>query len=433
VPGREVRSEDLEALTRDAVLTRGLGRAYGDAALPPPGVTRVAATPLADRILAFDPATGDLRAEAGLSLRELHRVMLPRGWFSPVSPGTEEVTLGGMVAADVHGKNHHLAGTFGSHVDELLVRVGDGRLVRCSPRLEPELFWATAGGMGLTGHVLEVSFRLERVPSPWILCQTSRFPRLGPLVQALREASGRWPYTAAWVDCLAGGESLGRGVLHCGRWCGRDEAPPAPPPPRLELPVPFHAPSLLLNRATVGLFNHVFYASQRPGRHVVHPGAFFYPLDRVRRWSRLYGRRGMTQHQCVLPAAGADEVDAFLRLVRREGGQPFLAVLKDFGEEGCGLLSFPRPGLTLALDFAVDARTPALVAALNRHLREVGGRVYLAKDAFTTAADFAALEGERLARFQNVRRQWDPQGRIGSRLSARLFGDTVAAPAGVAA
>ena len=429
VPGREVCSEDLAAATREVPLTRGLGRAYGDAALPPPGVERVAGSRLADRILAFDEESGLVRAEAGLSLRALHRLVLPRGWFVPVSPGTELVTLGGMVAADVHGKNHHAAGTFGAHVDELLLRVGDGRLVRCSPREESELFWATVGGMGLTGHVLEVAFRLERVPSPWILAETRRFARLGPLVQALREASTRWPFTAAWLDCLAGGEALGRGVLHQGRWCGRDEGPEKPPKPRPELPVPFRAPSWLLNRASVGLFNRLTYATTFPGRRVVHPSKFFYPLDSVQDWNRLYGSRGMTQHQCVLPLAGADEVRAFLELIRRHGGQPFLAVLKDFGAEGCGLLSFPRPGLTLALDFAVDARTPELVAALNRHVLEAGGRVYLAKDAFTTAADFAALEGERLVRFQQVRRKWDPEGRIRSRLSTRLFGD---APTAVA-
>jgi FAD/FMN-containing dehydrogenase len=166
---------------------------------------------------------------------------------------------------------------------------------------------------------------------------------------------------------------------------------------------------------------------------VVHPGAFFYPLDRVQRWSRLYGRRGMTQHQCVLPGAGADEVGAFLETLRRAGGRPFLVVLKDFGAEGCGLLSFPRPGLTVTFDFAVDAGTPALVAALNRHVREVGGRVYLAKDVFSTAADFAPMEGERLARFQQVRRRWDPEGRLRSRLSTRLLGDAAAVVEGVAA
>jgi decaprenylphospho-beta-D-ribofuranose 2-oxidase len=434
-PGCEVRSEDLAAVTRDAALTRGLGRAYGDAALPPPGVERVAGSRLADRILAFDPESGRLRAEAGLSLRALHRSMMPRGFFAPVSPGTEEVTLGGMVAADVHGKNHHVAGTFGRHVEELLLRVGDGRIVRCSPHEEADLFWATVGGMGLTGHVLEVTFRLDRIPSSWILCETLRLPSLVPLVQALREASARWPFTAAWIDCLAGGAALGRGVLHCGRWCGRDEAPPAPPRERFALPVPFHAPSWLLNRATTTLFNDFFYATGFPGRRVVHPAQFFYPLDRVQDWSRLYGRRGMTQHQCVLPLAGADEVAAFLATVRRAGGRPYLAVLKDFGAEGSGLLSFPRPGLTLALDFAVDAGTPALVAALNRHVRELGGRIYLAKDAFSTAADFAALEGDRLARFQQVRRKWDPEGRICSRLSTRLLGDApaVAAQAGAAA
>jgi FAD/FMN-containing dehydrogenase len=361
-----------------------------------------------------------LRAEAGLTLHELHRVLLPRGWCSPVAPGTQEVTLGGMVAADVHGKNHHRAGTFGGHVRELLLRVADGRLVRCSRGEEPELFRATLGGMGLTGHVLEVELGLERVPSRWILCETRRFARLEPLVDSLREASARWPFTAAWLDCLSPGEGLGRGVLLAGRWCSAEEAPAAPPSPLRALGAPPLAPGWLINRGTGRLFNRAYYGAQRPGTRIVPPAPFFYPLDRVHRWSRLYGRRGMTQHQCVLPDADAAAVGRFLRLVRGAGGRPFLAVLKDFGAVGEGLLSFPRPGLTLALDFAVDAGTPALVATLNRAVREAGGRIYLAKDAFTTAADFAAMEGARLAAFLEVKRRWDPMGRIRSRQAERL-------------
>ena len=420
VPGRERVGEDLEAVTREAVLTRGLGRAYGDAALPPAGQVEVAGTRLADRILAFDTASGALRAEAGLSLRGLHALLLPRGWAMPVSPGTQEVTLGGMVAADVHGKNHHLAGTIGRHVRGLLLRVADGRLVRCSRDEEPELFRATLGGMGLTGHVLEVEVVLERIPSPWILCETRRFPAFEPLVEALREASRSWPFTAAWLDLLAAGERFGRGVLHCGRWCAPGEAPSRPPAPARPLPSPPAAPEWLINPLSGRLFNAAYYAAQRPGRRVTAPEPFFWPLDRVARWNRLYGRRGMTQHQCVLPDAGAATLGRFLRALRAAGGLPYLVVLKDFGAEGEGILSFPRPGLTLALDFAVDASTPALVAALNREVLALGGRVYLAKDAFTTREDFAAMEGGRLAAFHAVQRRWDPRARLRSRLAERL-------------
>ena len=420
VPGRERLGEDLAAVTRDAVLTRGLGRAYGDAALPPAGRSEVAGSRLADRILAFDPATGVLRAEAGLSLRALHAVLLPRGWSVPVSPGTQEVTLGGMVAADVHGKNHHRAGTIGRHVRALLLGVADGRVVRCSRDEEPELFRATLGGMGLTAHLLEVELALERIPSPWILAERYRFGSLAPLVEALREASRAWPFTAAWLDLLAPGEGFGRGVLHCGRWCEPGEAPAAPPASPRPLPAPPLAPGWLINPLSGRLFNTAYHWSQRPGRHVLPPGPFFYPLDRVQRWNRLYGRRGMIQHQCVLPDADATMLGRFLRVLRAAGGASFLVVLKDFGAEGEGLLSFPRPGLTLTLDFAVDGRTPALVAALNREVLALGGRVYLAKDAFTTAEDFAAMEGSRLAAFREVQRRWDPEGRLRSRQAERL-------------
>ena len=420
VPGRERVGEDLVALTREAVLTRGLGRAYGDAALPPAGHVEVAGTRLADRILAFDPATGILRAEAGLSLRALHALLLPRGWAAPVSPGTQEVTLGGMVAADVHGKNHHLAGTIGRHVRELLLRVADGRLVRCSRAEEPELFRATLGGMGLTGHVLEVELALERIPSPWIFAEVQRFSALAPVVEALRESSRSWPFTAVWLDLMAPGERFGRGVLHRGRWCRPDEAPAAAPAPPRPLPSPPFVPEWLINPLSGRLFNAAYFAAQRPSRGVVAPQPFFYPLDLVHRWSRLYGRRGMTQHQCVLPDADAATLARFLRVLRAAGGNAYLVVLKDFGAEGEGLLSFPRSGLTLTLDFAVDASTPALVATLNREVRALGGRVYLAKDAFSTPEDFAAMEGERLERFRAVRRRWDPHGRLRSRQAERL-------------
>jgi decaprenylphospho-beta-D-ribofuranose 2-oxidase len=418
VPGRERRGEDLAALTAHAVLTRGLGRAYGDAALPPAGVREVAGSRLADRILAFDGERGVLRAEAGLALRDLHRALMPRGWFTPVSPGTADVTLGGMVAADVHGKNHHVAGSFGRHVTELLLRTGNGEIVHCSREREAELFRATLGGMGLTGHILEVEHRLERIPSPWIRCESRRFARLDELVAALRQASREWPFTVAWLDCL---RREPRGVLHCGRWCEPAEAPSRVPATPRAFTVPFHAPALLLNGATMRAFNALVYLRQRTGPYVVHSTPFFYPLDRLRRWPRLYGRRGLTQHQCVLPDAGPAQLVRFLAAVRAAGGRPFLAVLKDFGAEGEGLLSFPRSGLTLALDFAVDRGTPAMVAAINREVRALGGRIYLAKDAFTTAADLAAMEGERLEQFRHVRARWDPEGRIASRLSRRLI------------
>ena len=259
VPGREWRSEQLVEVNQGAALSRGLGRSYGDSSLPSTPDCRVVGTALADRLLHFDPRDGRLRAEAGLSLRSLNQIFLSRGWFPPVTPGTQDVTLGGMVASDVHGKNHHRAGCIGAHVQALLMRVPDGRVMEVSRTRESELFFATLGGMGLTGHILEVELLLESIPSPLIQRRSERFDSLDPLLDALGEAGKSWPFTVAWVDSLAGDEALGRGVLYCGRWATTDEAVPRAPRSRGALRVPFRMPSGLLNRTSIALFNALIY------------------------------------------------------------------------------------------------------------------------------------------------------------------------------
>jgi decaprenylphospho-beta-D-ribofuranose 2-oxidase len=426
VPGREILSEDLERITKAAVLSRGLGRSYGDSSLPPPGTLEVAGSVLADRILAFDPATGVIRAEAGLSLRELNRLFMPRGLFTPVSPGTKFVTLGGMVAADVHGKGHHRSGCFGAHVRALRLRVADGRLLTCSPSVEPELFWATVGGMGLTGHILEVEFSLASIPSPWILGESERIPDIDAFIAGLKEAGTRWPFTVGWIDCLSRGRAMGRGILTRGRWAEASEAPRHPPrdPPRLS--VPFTLPEWVLSRLTIRTFNEVYYRSHVPRvrRGIWHPDSFWYPLDMILHWNRIYGRRGLTQYQCVIPeSAGFGAARRFLELLTARGGASFLCVIKDCGAEGQGLLSFPKPGISIALDMAVRDDTQAIVDALNERVIAEGGRVYLAKDTFTRPEHYRAME-PRLPEFQRIRRLWDREGRLKSAQSVRLLGDT---------
>lgn len=224
VAAEERVSEDLALITRDAVLTRGLGRSYGDASLPPASGLVVANSRLANRLLAFDASTGELTVEAGVSLHDINRVFLPRGWASPVSPGTQFVTVGGMVAADVHGKNHHREGSFGRHVRWLRLRLASGQIAECTPDEEAGLFWATVGGMGLTGHILEVRFAMERIPSPWIWQEVRQIASLETMLTQLREEGVRWPFTVAWVDLLARGSLFGRSVLICGRWADVSEA-----------------------------------------------------------------------------------------------------------------------------------------------------------------------------------------------------------------
>lgn len=424
VPGREVLSEDLPAVTEGAVLSRGLGRSYGDSSLPPPSRREVVGTRLADRILAWDPASGVLRAEAGFSLWQFNRLFLRRGWFVGSTPGTQFVTLGGMVAADVHGKGHHRYGSFGSHVRALRMRVADGSIVECGPGREPELFWATVGGMGLTGHILEVEFQAVAIPSPWITGESRRIADIDEFVATLKEVGKTWPFSVGWIDCLSRGKRMGRGILDYGRFATPEEAPrPLPFPPRVALPFAF--PSRTVNRATTRAFNFLWYWKHLPRvrRGLRHPDAFFYPLDAVLRWNRIYGRRGFTQYQCVLPdRAGPGAARRFLEVVTKRGGASFLCVIKDCGAQGQGMLSFLEPGISIALDVPVRADTQALVDALNEMVIAEGGRIYLAKDAFTRAEHYAAMD-PRVPAFDAVRDKWDPQRTIRSAQSVRVLGD----------
>lgn len=434
-PGREQLGENLPALARDLPLSRGLGRAYGDSAVPAHGDTAVAGTRLADRILAWDPQTGRLRAEAGLSLHTINHLWLNEGWFTPVTPGTAYVTLGGMVAADVHGKNHHVNGCFGQHVKRLKLMVADGRVLECGPDLQPELFWATVGGMGLTGHILEVEFELERIPSPWIYQETERIPNIDAFIDGLKAAADDYPFTMGWLDCLKRGKGMGRGVLYRGRWAQPGEAPNKPVVAKKRLKVPFVPPSFLLNRLTISAFNALLYYSHVPRikRGVVHPEVFFYPLDKFLEWNKLYGGRGFTQYQCVLPhSAGRDAVRRFLTTLTQAGGASFLCVIKDCGPQGQGNLSFPMQGTSIALDIPVKKNIQALVDTLNEATLKEGGRIYLAKDAFTRPKDFRRMESGpgRLEAFERVRAAWDPESRLRSAQSQRMLGPAAPAHAG---
>lgn len=421
------------------VLPRGLGRTYGDAAVPAAPGALVLETARADRVVAFDRERGTLTCEAGLSLAEILRVFLPRGWFPAVTPGTKFVTVGGCVACDVHGKNHHRDGSFGRFVDRLVLQVADGSVVECGPARERELFLATVGGMGLTGLITEVTLRLQPVDSAWMVVETEPVPGLGTMLDGLRDAGKDWPYTVGWIDCLARGAALGRGILMRGRHASRAEAPAAPPPEPRRLEVPLDAPEWLLSPILMRGFNAAYYWKHAWWSHARRPRArptrgparpvpwhgFFYPLDAIGGWNRLYGRRGFLQYQCVVPrAAGPPAVAELLERVVEAGTASFLAVIKDCGPESDAYLSFPLEGTTLALDVPYRGpRTEALVHELNATVIAAGGRVYLAKDAVTRAQDFALMV-PRLAEWRKVRDRWDPEHRFRSAQSVRVLGDT---------
>ena len=424
--GRELVGEDLEAISARAHLSRGLGRSYGDSSLPPDDQPIVLNTTFADRLLHFDPESGAIRAESGLALAELNRLLMPRGYFTPVSPGTSFVTLGGMVAADVHGKNQHRDGNFGDHVTALKMRVADGRILECSPDHHPDLFFATIGGMGLTGHILEVEFALRRIPSQWIWQESRRIRDIDEFQDALEDAATKWPYSMGWIDCLARGKNMGRGILMTGDWADASRAPPKPPKDGFQPSLRFDWPSWVLNGLTIRAFNELYYRKQwrRESSGIISHKSFTYPLDAIHSWNRMYGRRGFTQYQCVLPReAGRSSARRVLEVLTARGGASFLCVIKDFGRESRGVLSFPRPGITLALDIAVRDDTQALVDALNEQVLEEGGRIYLAKDSFTRRDHFEAMEGSRLDEFRAIRDRWDPGRRFRSAQSVRLLGD----------
>jgi hypothetical protein len=279
--------------------------------------------------------------------------------------------------------------------------------------------------MGLTGHILEVETRLVRVPSPWIAQEAFRVSDLEGFLAGLAESAASWPFTVGWLDCLARGRRLGRGVLVRGRWANPGEAPAEAPKPLHRMGVPFAFPGFALSRPTVKLFNAGYFASfpRRPRGAIAHPEKFFFPLDAIRDWNRIYGRRGFTQFQCVLPEKERPgSARRFLEEVTRRGGASFLCVIKDCGAEGEGVLSFPRAGVSIALDLPVGRGTRALVEALGDVVAEEGGRIYLAKDAFLRADQFARTE-PRLAEFNLLRDRWDPGRKLRSAQSVRLMGD----------
>jgi FAD/FMN-containing dehydrogenase len=380
------RTRALPAFTGTA-LPHGNGRSYGDSCLNPGG-SLLHARGL-DRYLDFDPDTGRLRCEAGVTLAEILALVVPKGWFLPVTPGTQFVTVGGAIANDVHGKNHHRAGTFGHHVTAFELLRSDGSRRTCTPGDGSGLFEATVGGLGLTGLVTWAELTLRRVPGPWLATETIRFGGLDEFFALSRESEATHEYTVAWVDCLAAGASLGRGhFIRAGHAAGPDKVPA---PRRRALP--FTPPFALVNRASLRVFNTLYYHRQRAARRqaLEHYAPYFYPLDAIEGWNRMYGPRGFLQHQCVLPPAAAREgVAALLQEIARSGRGSFLAVLKEFGARPSpGLLSFPRPGTTLALDFPnAGPEVFALLDRLDRIVAQAGGAVYPAKDARMSGALF---------------------------------------------
>ncbi len=424
VPGSpEALAGIVAAAGPRGVIARGLGRSYGDAAQNAGGDV---IGPLPSSIELDRDAEGGpvVRTSAGTSVHELVRELVPTGHFVPVTPGTRYVSVGGAIAADVHGKNHHRDGTFGCHVVSLDLLTADGTVRTIGPRRDPALFWATVGGMGLTGVILAAVVRLRPVESGRMRVDTERLEDLDALMARMRETDAEVGYSVAWIDTLATGRHLGRSVLTTGEHATADEVSArdrwqVPRGPRVAAPpvVPAH----LVSRPTVRAFNEVWF--RRAPRHregeIQSIAAFFHPLDMVSGWNRLYGAAGFVQYQLVLPDSAETELPRLLERIVRAGHPSFLSVLKRFGPSNPGMLSFPVQGWTLALDVPRHPLLASLLRELDARVAEHGGRVYLAKDSRLSPAMFAQMY-PRIEDFRRVLAEVDPDGVFCSDLSRRL-------------
>ena len=418
--------EMSHALTNSPVIARGAGRSYGDSALQANGVIE---TGKIGRRLQLHKKTGVLEVDAAVSFINVLTHSLPPGWFVPVTPGTRFVTFGGAVAADVHGKNHHSAGSFGDHVLWIDLMGPDGQVRRCSTDENPDLFTATIGGMGLTGVITRVAIQMIRVETAWMRQETVLAPNLDAAFEAFA-ASEDWTYSVAWIDALARGKNFGRTVLFRGEHAQRSDLDPNQAKTPFKIPkkrilsVPRGVPGGLLNRLSAKAFNIAYWQAQtrKSGSALVDYQTYFYPLDGVLNWNRLYGRRGFVQYQCVLPLAHSRRgLIQLLEAIQASRQGAFLAVLKLMGDNpraGQGL-SFPMQGYTLALDFPVTLKLPLLLTRLDAIVTAYQGRIYLAKDSRMSAETFRRGYGD-LDMFETLRREIGAAGVFQSHQSERL-------------
>lgn len=427
-----IRPDSPSALTHEITnahhapyISRGMGRSYGDSAISSQGA--VILSQQLNRIIDFNPTTGALHAEAGLTLADIIHTFLPRGYFLPVTPGTQFVTLGGAIAADVHGKNHHIDGAFSNFIDHFTLLTANGQTLHCSPTQNTDAYHATIGGMGLTGAILAAQIKLAPVQSAYINTTYQKARNLEHAIELFEQNADTYQYSVAWIDCLATGNHLGRSVLIQGNHAtpdqltGHAKANPLTPPPPKRRNIPFNFPNFALNKPSVKAFNKLYYAKHKNHQTIEDFNTFFYPLDSINNWNRIYGKRGFIQYQALLPPQTANAgTTQLLQAIAKAGMASFLAVFKKTGPATAGLLSFPKPGYTLALDLPNTGKPLLkLVAQLDDITLKHNGRLYLAKDSTMSPATFAAMY-PKLEEFKAVKAKLDPHNHFLSQQARRL-------------
>jgi decaprenylphospho-beta-D-ribofuranose 2-oxidase len=404
-----------------SVIARGNGRCYGDASLAP--VTLL--TLSYDKFLSFDKENGILECESGITLDQVLKVVVPQGWFLPVSPGTKFITIGGAVASNIHGKNHHVEGAFSKHVIDMDILLASGELVQCSATEYPDLFEASFGGMGLTGIITRVRFRLKKIESSYITQKQVKAENLEDILN-LFEKYEHYTYSVAWIDCMKQGRQFGRSILILGEhtpFSELDQQKQANPfyiPDKKPIVFPVHLPSFVLNQFSIRAFNFVYYSKNRKKEinNIVHYEPFFYPLDTIWHWNRMYGRKGFVQYQFVIPTHRKEGLVEILQRISRKGIGSFLAVLKKFGNHQ-SIMSFPLEGYTLALDFPVRPGLFEFLDELDQIVSQHGGRVYLTKDARMRPEVFWSTYPNAL-KFKDIVTRYNPEFKFRSLQSDRL-------------
>ncbi len=421
------RIEQMQELVQSGhsgLIARGLGRSYGDSAVSRGGVLLQTTR---NRFLAFDAESGRVTCEAGVTLEDIIHVAIPKGWFLPTTPGTKFVTVGGAIAADVHGKNHHRDGAWGEYLQRFSLLLADGSVIQCSPQVNQDVFWATVGGMGLTGIILEATIQLVQVPSAYVDVKQRRSRNLDEAFDLFIETDEKYKYSVAWIDCLSQGQELGRSVLLLGndapadmlRASGKHE--PLFWPCKRSKSIPFAFPGLAMNKLAIKAFNGLYYHSHGNKNTFVDFDSYFYPLDSIHHWNRIYGKRGFVQYQALFPRECSREaMTTLLKMISKSGQASFLAVLKSSGVANQGILSYLFDGHTLALDFPYRGeKTDRLCRELDKVLLDFGGRVYLAKDALVNAETFSRMY-PKLNEFKRIKQRLDPQSIFRSQQSDRV-------------
>jgi decaprenylphospho-beta-D-ribofuranose 2-oxidase len=414
--------KDLMIKLNNTSIAHGNGRCYGDASI----YSSVINTLQFDKILSFDIQQGIITCQSGVLLSDILKVIVPTGWFLPVTPGTKFITAGGAVASDVHGKNHHVDGSFSRHILSLAVFTGTGQIMLCNASTNCDLFWATCGGMGLTGIILEITFSLKKIETSYIRQKQIKAENLDEVMVLFEEYNSDFTYSVAWIDCLKKGKNFGRSILMLGDHASREEIPSAKKQlttkEKALFSVPFNFPSFVLNELSVKTFNALYYFKNRHKiiEKTIHYDGFFYPLDSILHWNRIYGRRGFVQYQFVLPLHASKEgMQDILTRINRKGMGSFLAVLKLFGEQD-DLISFPMEGYTLALDFPMRKGLFEFLDELDEIVAGYGGRIYLSKDARMKKEIFWITYKNALT-FKEIIKRFDPQNQFNSNLSKRLM------------